>query len=424
MKILTILLLFFSSITMASTYTVDKITQLEINSSINPATLNYIKTNITKASQGEVILIKLNTPGGLVSTTKDIMTDIGASKVPIIIWVYPEGASATSAGAIIASSAHILLMGQGTNIGAATPIGLGKDIEQADARNKAINDLVANVSALSELRNRNADAFSKMISEAKSYTANEALKLKIIDSIVSSDSELIKFLDQRNVKVGANFLKLSLKENVQFNIVEMDAGQALLDILANPSFAYILFMLGAALLYFEFQAPGGFIAGGLGVGCLIFAGIGFQVLPLNFGSFGLIVLAFVLFVMEIYITSYGLLSLAGLASLIAGSLFLFRSDDGYLELQTSMILSTVSAVVLIMGSIAYMFYRDSKRDKSSFDIANKHGHVSKLLEFSRYQIKVSGEIWNAICEESLDIGDEVVVVEQLKNELTLKVKKV
>ncbi|MEX0798035.1 MAG: ATP-dependent Clp protease proteolytic subunit, partial [Bacteriovoracaceae bacterium] len=294
-------------------YAVKQVKFLEISASINPATYSYLKTEIekTKPALGDMVVIRLNTPGGLVTTTKDIITLIGDTDVPVAIWVSPEGASATSAGAIIAASAHLLVMSEGTNMGAATPIGMGGDIEQEDARSKAVNDLVALVSSLSQTRGRNAEAFSKMISEAASYGAEEALEKGIIDGVVNTQVDLAAFINGSTVRIKGQNVKLDIKEGADYQDKGMDPGQKILNIFANPMTAYILFIIGAALLYLEFQAPGGFIAGAVGVVLLILAAIGFQVLPLNFGALGLIVLAFILFVLEIYITSYGILALAG-----------------------------------------------------------------------------------------------------------------
>ena len=178
-------ILSFSSSFAAEGYEVKQISVLEVNSSINPATYNYLKTELSKlsADKGDLAILKLDTPGGLVTTTKDIITLIGKLTVPFVVWVTPEGASATSAGAIIASSAHLLVMSEGTNIGAATPVGIGKDIEKSDGKAKAINDLVALVRSLSKARGRNPDRFAEMISKASSFDSQTALKEKVINGI-------------------------------------------------------------------------------------------------------------------------------------------------------------------------------------------------------------------------------------------------
>lgn len=389
-----------------------RVLRLSIQSSINPATLNYLTTGYRKAeSEGyQGVLIEINTPGGLVSTTKQILTLMGDALVPTVVWVAPEGASATSAGALIASGAHLLVMAEGTNIGAATPITMGKDIEQGDAKNKAINDLVALVQSLSQARGRNPAPFAEMIEKAASFTSKDALKAKLIDGIVDRQADFASFLDQRSIHFHGRKVKLDASGLV-FETFDMDMGQRLLDVLANPNLAYVLFLAGAALLYFELQAPGGIIAGALGVLLLLLSGIGFQVLPLNFGALGLIVLAFILFVLEVYVTSYGILTLAAMASLVSGSLFLFRTDDAYLSVSLSLIVSTCVAIALFVGFVLAFWIRDARRSKHSgsiYDLAGKEAKVLKVLEHEGslyfYQVRVAGETWRAVSSQTLHKG--------------------
>jgi membrane-bound serine protease (ClpP class) len=461
------------------TFSVRRILYLNIDSSINPATLNYLSTAYSKArrDQFQMILINLNTPGGLVTTTKDILTLIGDADFPTVIWIRPEGASATSAGAIIAAGAHVLYMSEGTNIGAATPVQMGGDIDGdrpsktseddsdksiddeetktaerpkslqemirdelgrsnreqpardsggSDMRAKAINDLVALVQSLSEARGRNAELFAEMIRTAASYKAREAQENNLIDGLVNTLQELLVDLDGREIMLKGRDLTLEVN-NPEVVELKMDLGQQLLNIFANPGLAYILFMIGAALIYLEMQSPGGFIAGSIGALCLILAGIGFQVLPIHFGALGLIVLSFLFFIMEIYVTSYGILSLAGLASLISGSLFLYRGSDGYIEVGHGLIFSTIAAVVVFIGLIAYMFIRDRKKS-IKFDFNNPVGHpglvVAELdsLEagIKMYQVRVNGEIWRARTRETKAIGDRIVVKAQNTENNTLE----
>jgi membrane-bound serine protease (ClpP class) len=404
---------------------IDRIQILTIDSSINPATEDYIKTEYSKLNENDLVVIKMNTPGGLVSVTKEIITTIGSSKALTAIWVTPEGASATSAGAIISSAAHFLFMSPGTNIGAATPIGMGKDIDQKDARSKAINDLVAMVKSLSELRGRNSLPFEKMISDAQSYTDGEALKEKVIDSRVNTIGEIKDYLQNQNVTIqGVNY-SLLVNDNVAVIEKEMKIGQFLLNILANPSTAYILFLIGVALIYFELQSPGGFIAGAVGTVFLILAGIAFQILPLNIGSLGLIILAFILFVLEIYVTSYGILSVAGLVSLVFGSLFLFKTDISYLHVNLQIIFSTISAVLVVLAGVGYILWRDRKKNfQASFELIGHEGTVLTVLPNERYQIKVFGEIWNALSDDRLQINDRVQVINKDLEKLHVYVKRI
>lgn len=459
------------------TLDVRRILYLNTNSSINPATLNYLTTAYNKARRDryQMVLINLNTPGGLVTTTKDILTLIGDADFPTTIWIRPEGASATSAGAIIAAGAHVLYMSEGTNIGAATPVQMGGDIDgdrdersrdkdekekeevaeddspkslqekireelsrsrsrdedaprgTGDMRAKAINDLVALVQSLSEARGRNAELFAEMIKTAASYKAREAKENNLIDGIVNTLDEVLLDLDGREITVkGRDYL---LRVN-QPEVVEqgMDMGQQLLNIFANPGLAYILFMIGAALIYLEMQSPGGFIAGSIGAVCLVLAGIGFQVLPVHFGALGLIVLSFLFFIMEIYVTSYGILSLAGIASLVSGSLFLYRGSDGYIEMGYGLIFSTIGAILVFIGLIAYMFIRDRKKS-IHFDFNNTVGHPGVILAEMQsleegvffYQVKVNGEIWRAKSTSAKEIGERVTIKSQNNDNNTLEI---
>jgi membrane-bound serine protease (ClpP class) len=429
LKFISLLLFFsFQNLGFTAEYEIKSLKILEINSSINPATLNYLENNLKKLSKnkGNAVVIKLDTPGGLVTTTKAIITLIGSVDYPVIIWITPEGASATSAGAIIASAAHVLVMSAGTNIGAATPVGLGKDIKKSDGKAKAINDLVALVTSLSNARGRNAKKFELMISEASSFDSQTALKDKIIDGIVNSQVDLIKFINDREVKILGELQTLKVSNFTEIKIIEMDPGQRILNIFSNPMTAYILFIIGAALLYFEFQAPGGFIAGGVGVFCLVLAGIGFQVLPLNFGALGLVILSFILFILEAYITSYGVLTLSGVAALIFGSLFLFRTENAYLDIQLPMIFSVVAAIVIYVVIIGMVIIRSRGKKQTFFTTVDHEGHITNCLgldgDLYNYQVKVNGEIWNTSSKTEFLLHEKVNITSQDndKNKITIE----
>lgn len=408
---------------------IERILVLTIDSSINPATLNYIESSFEKArSQGfQLILLKLNTPGGLVTTTKAIMGIIGESDIPTAIWVSPEGASATSAGAIIASSAHVLFMASGTNIGAATPIQMSEDIKNKDLRNKAINDLVALVQSLAEVRGRNTELFAKIIKDASSYTSKEALKENLIDAIVDTRSVLVEELNGRKIQLKGRTFQLTC-ERPEFVSMDWDLGQRLLNIFADPNAAYILFLIGAALIYLELQAPGGFLAGLVGLVCLILAGIGFQILPVNLGALGLLLVSFILFVMEAYITSYGLLALAGLASLITGSLFLFRTDDAYISLSMSLIIAasaTIMGFVVFVGGFIFKDMRKSKAKEDYYSLVGKSCVIASCLGEQAtdgnflYQVRVGGEIWKACSDHQFEVGQTGVITAHQDEDMTL-----
>ncbi len=408
----------------AATLEIHELAFLSVNSAITPATYDYLKQNFENLPDQSLIILKLNTPGGLVTTTKDIITMAARKKRPLVVWITPEGASASSAGAIIASAAHFIFMSPGTNMGAATPVGLGEDIKESDGRKKALNDLTALVRSLSISRNRPTEPFEKMITEAESFTATESLNLKIIDGVVSTQDEMLAVLNGRTFNLAGTETKLVVK-NVLSKIYEPTIGQKILEVIANPSTAYILFLIGVALIYFELQAPGGFIAGTLGVCLLILAGIAFQILPLDWGSMGLIVAGIFLLILELYVVSYGLLGIAGVATFVMGSLFLFHGDSGFISVQYNVIISALLGVFLTSGLIAWFLWKENKAKKPEnfFLPVGADGSVLTVINEREYQVKVRGEIWRAFSNESFKVNDPIVVSEVDTNKLIIKIKK-
>jgi membrane-bound serine protease (ClpP class) len=435
---------------------ISTIYHFSVSGSINPAVFHYLEVGFQqiesekKPDETPAILIQLNTPGGLVSTTKDILTLFGKYPWPIIIWVGPEAASATSAGAFISASSHILLMAPGSNIGAATPITMQGDLpnqdnpppipgskqkksekqkaaekkKQSDVRAKAINDLTALVRSLSQARGRNGSSFEEMISKASSFTAQEAIEKNIAEKIVPSLREIPAAVNGMSVKIHGKKKTLDTSHSVT-KTKKMNLGDKLLNILSHPQTAYLLFLLGAALLYFEFQAPGGFIAGSLGVLCLLFAAFAFQILPLNMVALLLIIASFAFFVLEIYITSYGMLSLVGLCALIFGSLFLFDTDDSLLAFHWKYVASTVAGVVLTMGLLGWYFWKTRLKSetKDFFYPLDQTGRVTREKVDGHYMIKVSGERWKAESDDLFNVGDEVIVTGSVPNKLIVHIKK-
>lgn len=404
---------------------IKEVSVLSVNSAITPATYDYLKQNFQLLPKSSLIVIRLNTPGGLVSTTKDIITMVGREKRPLVVWITPEGASASSAGAIIASAAHFIFMSPGTNIGAATPVALGEDLKESDGRNKALNDLSALVRSLSESRGRPPEPFEKMIRTAESYTDKEALKLGIIDGIISSERDILNFISKKPINIDGVVTNLKA-DDVPVKIYEPSMGQSILEVIANPSTAYIIFLIGVALIYFEFQAPGGYIAGAFGTCFIILSGIAFQVLPLDWGSMGLIMAGIFLLILEVFVVSYGLLSIAGLIAFTIGSLFLFKGDTGFISIQYPVIISTLAGVTVGVGLLVWYLWRDSKRQVIPTDFflpIGAKGQVLSRISTHEYQVKVKGEIWRATAEEELNENDHIAVTFVDAKKLSLKIKK-
>lgn len=409
----------------SKTITINEIRLLSVNSAITPATFDYLKQNFENLPENSLIVVRLNTPGGLVSTTKDIITLIGKEKRPFAVWITPEGASAASAGAIIASAAHFIFMSPGTNMGAATPVGLGEDIKESDGRKKALNDLSAMVRSLSSSRGRPHEPFEKMITKAESYTAQESEKLKIIDGIIHNEKEIESIITNKSITIDGESINLETKE-LTFKVYDPSLGQKILEVLANPSTAYILFLLGVALLYFEFQAPGGYVAGSVGICFLILSAISFQVLPLDWGSMGLIIAGIFLLILEIFVVSYGILSIAGLAAFVMGSLFLFHGESGFISIEYPIIFSSLAGVVLGLGLIVWFLIKENKKNKGTenfFLPVGATGHILTILGPHDFQVKVKGEIWHAKSQEHLVMGDSIIVDSADDKGLILNIKK-
>lgn len=414
---------------LAANYPIKEIAHLEIDSAITPATYDYLKYQFKNVPVGSLILIKMNTPGGLISTTKEIITLIGTQDKPVVVWVTPQGASAASAGAIIAASAHFILMSSGTNMGAATPVGMGEDIQEKDGKAKALNDLKAVVRSMGQTRSRPTGPFEEMIEEAKSFTDQESLKLKIIDGIMTQETTLKSILDKKSFQLQGKTFELEFGADTISKEYPPTLGQKILSVLANPSTAYFLFLIGAALLYFEFQAPGGYIAGGLGVILLILAAISFQVLPLDWGAFALLMSGIVLLIMELLITSYGILGIGGVISFVAGSLFLFHGESGFISVDYPILLSTLLGVMTALALITWYIIKDRKKQHQHTDFFLPLGSTGVVLntlneQGHEYQIKVRGEIWKGKSPTALSLGDNVEVTGIDSEKLIAQIKKV
>ena len=414
----------FSQLLHAENFDVEEVSLLSINSAITPATYDYLQNHFTKMPAKSLVIIKMNTPGGLVTTTKEIIQLMGNQNRPVAIWITPEGASASSAGAIIASSAHFIFMAPGTNMGAATPVGLGEDLKESDGKKKALNDLTAMVRSMSELRGRPSKPFEEMILSATSFTDQEALKAKIINGIVSTQSKLIESLEGATFKVKGIEYKIAIMAHAASTNYERTIGQSILDVLANPQTAYFLFLIGLALLYFEFQAPGGYVMGGIGLCFIVLAAIAFQVLPLNWGALGLMIIGVVLVILEIYITSYGVLGISGLGAFIMGSLFLFHEEGGFISVEYSVMLSTLAGVVVSVGIIVWYLFKNRKGPLAG-NFFLPIGTVGSVMTGSgtNYQIKVKGEIWNGLSKETLLPGDTIRVIGVDAEKLLLHIQK-
>lgn len=403
-----------------------KVFVLKVDDAISPPISEYIHNGIETALQenAECVVIKLNTPGGLLKSTRVIVSDILESKIPVVVYVTPSGAQAASAGVFITLSAHIAAMTPGTNIGAAHPVSLEKvDTVMIE---KATNDAAAFIRSISEKRNRNVKWAEDAVRKSLSITETEALKLKVIDLIASDLKDLLKKID--SMKVSGSFgEKILSTKNVEIVEFEMSIGQKLLRLISDPNIAYILLMIGLYGLLFELYNPGSIFPGVIGIISLILAFYALHTLPVNFAGIALIIVGIILFVRETQIVSHGLLTIGGIISFILGSLMLIRTESALEVFKISYHIIIVLAILtFLFFSFAIGLGLKAQKRKATTGIEGMIGEIGNTITDlnPEGQVSVHGEIWTAfsIDNQLIEANSKVEVVE-VQN-LKLKVKKI
>ena len=383
---------------------------IRVADAISPGTADFIISSIKKAEENGAacLIIELDTPGGLAESMRIIVQNILGSRVPVVVFVYPGGARAASAGVMITMAADVAAMAPGTNIGAAHPVGAGgKDIDGTMSE-KIINDMVAQAKSVAEKRGRNAKWVEDAIRESVSVTETEALKENIIDLIATDTDDLIKQLNGREIK-DRGILKL---DNVKKVTIKETLRTKILKTISDPNIAYILMMIGLAGLYFEFSHPGAIFPGVIGAIALILAFFAMQTLPVNYAGILLIVLAIIFFIMEMKIISYGLLSVAGVVSLLLGSLMLFKGNGPDMKLSLQVLLPTIILISGFFVAVAGLVFRAqiSKPTTGSTGLVGEIGVVKKALT-PEGKVFVHGELWNARAKDPIDKDAKVRIVQ-------------
>ena len=368
------------------------------------------------------LIILLDTPGGLATSMRGITQAILNSEVPIVVYVYPSGAQAASAGVFITVAADIAAMAPGTNIGAAHPVtGGGGDLPSSMSE-KVLNNLLAFARSIAVQRGRNAEWIEDSIRKSVSATAQEAFKLNVIDLVAGNVPALIQKLDGWELERGETKVVLRTHGSEQ-RTISPGLQHSILGIISNPNLAYILLMIGLAGLYFELSSPGAVLPGVIGGISLILALYALQTLPVNYAGFLIILLAVIFFFLEIKIASHGLLSLAGVLCLVLGSLMLFRYPEQPMQIALSVFLPTTAAVSIFFAAVARLAFRAQKRKPQTGQeaLVGMIGEVRRELD-PEGKVFVSGELWNAQAEQRIEVGEKVEVLEV--HNLKLKVKKI
>ena len=405
------------------------VTHIKIDGTINPVAARFISESIKKAvhDNAEVLLIEMDTPGGLMASTHVIVKDILAAEVPVVVYVAPSGSRAGSAGVFITLSANIAAMAPGTRIGAAHPVSLGMTPTQKDSTGssvmdeKVLNDAVAFIRSIAERRGRNADWAELAVRESESITEKEALELNVVDLVTPSIDSLLIALNGRKVSLNLGEKTLDTKDAT---IVDrtMSFRYRFLDLISDPNIAYILLLLGIYGLFFELYNPGAILPGIVGGISIILAFFAFQTLPINYAGVLLILFSIVLFLLEIKVTSYGMLTIGGVLSLILGSIMLVEAPSG-LSVSLGIILPAALVTTLFFLFAVGMGIRAQARKPTTGKegIIGEIGVVEKALT-PRGQVMVHGELWAAEADSDIEVGQKVEVVSM--NRLVVKVKRV
>ncbi len=403
--------------------------QLEINDVIGPATADYIVRNLQKAidSPAKAVLITVDTPGGLDISMRQIIKQIIASPIPVISYVTPGGARAASAGTYILYASHIAAMAPATNLGAATPVQIGgfggfgddKDNDNEESKpkslsdpmtHKMINDATAYIRGLAKMHGRNQQWAEQAVREAASLSAEEALKLQVIDIVASDVSDLFRQLQGRKITVSGKELILNI-ERIEIQKIKPDWRSQFLAVITNPSMAYILLMVGIYGLVFEFSNPGSIVPGTVGGICLLLALYALQLLPVNYAGMGLILLGIALMTAESFVPSFGILGLGGVVAFVIGSVILMDTDVPGFGIDLGLVAGfALSSTVFFIVAIGLLL-----KSRHSPVVSGKEemlGCVGIVLDdFSETgRVRIHSENWRASSELSLHKNEKVRVI--------------
>lgn len=399
----------------------------KVDGVIGPITAKFMTEAMNRAErqQSECVVFELDTPGGLDDSMRVIIKRIMSAKVPVVVFVAPPGSRAASAGAFITMAAHIAAMAPGTAIGAAHPVSVGQSLQtDSNMTAKAANDAAAYIRSIAEKRGRNIEWADLAVKESVSLSETEALARKVIDLVAPSTAALMTMLDGHTVKLNETTVTLKTKD-ATLTRIEMNWHDDLLQAIANPNLAYILLMLGLMGLYFELATPGAILPGVVGAISLILAFFAFQTLSVNYAGILLIVLAVVLFIVDIKAATHGVLTVGGLVAMVIGSLMLFNHNP---DPAMRVSLQVIVPVVLITGAFFALGVWLSLRAMIRRPVSGAEGLVGQegdartAIAGDKGTAFIAGAHWNAVSDQDIASGARVKVV--AVKQMTLKVEAV
>jgi membrane-bound serine protease (ClpP class) len=397
--------------------------EIQVNGVISPPVAGFISDSIHDAnlSKSEILLIMLDTPGGLDVSMRSIVKSIMDAPLPVVVYVAPPGARAASAGAIILIASHVAAMAPGTNVGAAHPVNIGSEKQDKVMMAKVVQDAEAYAKSLAATRGRNVEWAAKAVTMSVSVTADEALKARVIDVVAPSVDDLLNDIDGKSVQIGKKTTALHTKGA---KVVEHKTPlkYRILALICDPSVAYLLMMIGFYGILFEIYSPGTIFPGVIGGICLILALYAFQTIPISYAGLFLILLGILFFILELKITSYGLLGVAGVTSIVIGSIMLVDLPSTWFSISWQSI--SAVAVVTVLFFVFVLSYaikaRLSKVKTGKEGLVGEKGIAKTDLNLSG-KVFVHGELWDAASDEEVKVGERVVIT--AVDDMTVKVKK-
>ncbi|MCD6452497.1 MAG: nodulation protein NfeD [Acidobacteria bacterium] len=413
-KLMMICLLLLASGLLSSLYASQLVVVAELSDNIHSVTAGFVSRAIDIAEKegASLFILRLNTPGGLDQAMRDIILKIINAKVPVVVFVAPSGARAASAGFFILISADVAVMAPGTNTGAAHPVSalpfvkIDKKMEA-----KIVNDAVAYIKGIAEKRGRPLSLVEKAVRKSASFSANEALSSHLIDLIANNEGELLKKLNGRRIKKFNGEEVVLHLGNPRLEVIRMDARERLLSTISQPFITFILLAIGVLGIYFELVHPGFVFPGVVGAICLILAFFAFQIIPVNYAGVLLIILALIFFILEVKVVSYGMLTVAGIISMILGSLMLIKAPIPEMRIPLSLIIPVALAVAFIVTFLLRLVIRAHRKPVAT-GAEGLQGEIgeAKTDISPEGTVFIHGEIWRAYSGKRIKKGEKVRVI--------------
>jgi len=402
-----------------------KIFYTKWDDAVSPIMFEYVKRNIERAERegGSLFILELNTPGGLETSMRQIIQEFQRTPLPVIVYVYPPGGRAASAGAIITVSADVAVMAPGTNIGAAHPVQVGGEKMEEAVKEKALQDMLAFVRSIAKEKGRNPKVLERMVKESLSLTPEEALKEGVIDFIAENELDLLQKLNGRKIKKHGREIVINTT-GLQVVRVEESLRESFLKLITNPTVAYMLLLIGFYGIFFELYNPGAIIPGAVGVISLLLGLYGLGIIGINWLGLLLILAGILLLVLELITPTFGGLAIAGTIALAIGSLVLISPESPYGDIPKSVIATMVLATAFFFLVAGRLGLKAQKRKKMTGyeELIGEEAEAITDFENGRGKVFIKGEIWNAVSQDEIKKNDRVLVKE-VKG-LTLYVNKI